>query len=290
MPLFKSLAVSLTSAGKCCPRLPRPDGFFVLEDDWAELVYSVLNGENVLLTGPTGVGKTELSRLVAQALGYRFERFNLGGMSEFRTSLIGATHLREGRTVFQESRFVAALRKPQTLILLDEITRIPPEGANLLFSLLDPKQRYLPLDESETSEVVQPATAVTFVATANQGLEYTGTEPLDRALQDRFSSTILLDFPNAEQESAILLRTCPGLSRADAERLSKIAARQRELAREGEFLSPISTRALLAAGRRRAAGFPLQAAFRYGVINSFPAEGGDTSERERLLLLLQKNA
>jgi hypothetical protein len=87
---------------------------------------------------------------------------------------------------------------------------------------------------------------------------------------------------------AILRKKCPGLADADAHTLVRFATRQRELAREGEFTAFVSTRTLLAAGRQIAAGVARVHAIAFCILNRFAADGGDASDRTKLLQLLQK--
>jgi nitric oxide reductase NorQ protein len=271
-------------------RLPRPaeDEFFVPEEVWEQLCYAMQHGENVLLTGPSGCGKSEICYLLASAAGKRVEAFNFGAMTEPRTSLIGNTHFdRRNGTRFVESRFVRAVQDPNACLLLDELSRAGRDAFNILLPLLD-GQRYLALDEEDDAPVVHRVPGVTFLATANIGMEYTGTEQLDLALKDRFPINISMDFPPRDQERAILRKRCDGLTDVDARRLLRIAHRQRELTREGEFVGMISTRALLAAGRQIAGGVRLENAVRFCILNHFSNDGGDTSERARLLQIFQK--
>ena len=51
---------------------------------------------------------------------------------------------------------------------------------------IDPTQRYLRLDEDESSSVVKVADGVCFIATANIGNEYTATRVLDKASVEDF--------------------------------------------------------------------------------------------------------
>jgi MoxR-like ATPase len=89
-----------------------------------------------------------LCGLVADAFGRELVRFNCGAMSEPRSTLIGNTHLdRDKGTWFQPSRFVAAVQKAGTCILLDELSRAPREAFNILLPLMD-GQRYLALAAS----------------------------------------------------------------------------------------------------------------------------------------------
>jgi MoxR-like ATPase len=269
-------------------RRPPEDQFFVSEADWQQLGYAALHGKSCLITGPSGCGKSELCDLAAEAAGRPLVSFNCGAMSEPRSTLIGNTHFdREKGTFFCESRFVRAVRQPYTGIKLDEISRLKPEGFNILLPLLD-YQGYLALDEREDGAVVHKAEGLFFLATANLGQEYTGADALDKALKDRFDEVIDLSFPPKPNEQAILTRRCPGLTDSDAKRLVKMAARQREMAAEGEFVEQVSTRALLNAARQIAYGLPFERAVAYCILNHFSSEGREVSERAKLEQIVQK--
>ena len=271
-------------------RLPRPpaDEFFVLEEHWDQLAFALGHGQNALITGPSGCGKSELCYLVGRAVGRPLAAFNCGAMSEPRTALIGNTHFdRQKGTWFAESRFVRAVRQVGTCVLLDEISRAGPDAFNILLPLMD-AQGILPIDESEGADVVRRAPGVCFFATANLGMEYTGAGDLDKALADRFPAVIAMDFPPRDAEVTLLVRRNPGLDQKAARRLVEVAGRQREIAREGEFVGHVSTRALLGAGKQIAAGLPIEVALKYCVFNRFSAEGGDDSERAKLMQIFQR--
>jgi MoxR-like ATPase len=269
--------------------LPADGPFYVEQNAWDQICYAIFYGKNALLLGPSGCGKTELCYLAADATGKPIEVFHCGGMTEPRSTLIGNTHFDPKRgTWFAESRFVTAIQRPESIVLFDEASRAPREAFNLWFPLMD-RQRALALDESEEAPVVRRAAGVTFLATANVGFEYTGAEPIDWALLGRFASIIHLDFPPKHEETHLLTRRCPGLDTRCAGRLAAFAARQRELAREGEFRSTVATRSLLEAGQQIADGISYETAVEHCVVNAFAAEGGDASERAKLLQLLQKD-
>jgi len=269
---------------------PDPKSFYVKSEDWETIIYTLLEGGNVLLVGPTGCGKTELAYIAGKACGLPIAAFNFGAMTEPRTALIGQTHFdKEKGTWFNESRFVKAVKAERGAIIMDELTRDRGAAAhNIILTLLD-RQGYLALDEAEDAPVVKKGEKICFVATANVGAEYTGTEALDIALKNRMDIVIELDFPPKEFEVKILMGRCPGLRASDASRLVDIATRQRELARnDGEFLECISTRMLLAAGKRIGDGMEFETAVQYALINHFSSEGGDASERTKVAQIVQK--
>jgi nitric oxide reductase NorQ protein len=268
---------------------PDPKAFFVTPEVWQQLLYTLHEGGNTLITGPSGCGKSELAYIAAKALGMEIAAFNCGAMSEPRTTLIGNTHFeKEKGTWFSESRFVRTVKKQRGCVLLDEITRSERGAFNILLPLMD-RQGYLALDEHEDSPIIKKGQHVSFLATANIGMEYTGTDAMDKALKDRFDTTIDLTFPPAEYEVKILIGRCPGLRAADASKLVSIATRQRDLTvNDGEFIEQISTRMLIAAGKRIGAGMKFDLAVEFSIANQFTAEGGDASERTKIQQIIQK--
>lgn len=266
---------------------PKEDEFYVHPKTWVQSLYCLNTGSNVLLTGPSGCGKSELVKLVAGNAKRPFEAFNFGGMTEPRSSLIGNVEFTpEKGTFFSESRFVRAIQTPNTVVLLDEISRAPRDAFNILLPLLD-GQRYLPLDESKENATAEVAKGVTFWATANEGMEYTGTSILDRALRDRFQ-VLDLEFMPADKERAVITKRC-GIPGDVAGYLVDIAHKQRLLTTQNdEFSLQISTRSLIAAGNQFAFGVPLCEALEYCVECMFSADGDQQSERTAVRTIINK--
>ncbi|QDT22483.1 AAA family ATPase [Gimesia chilikensis] len=273
-------------------RLPRPDEseFYVAPKVWDQICFEAAHSGCVLLVGPSGCGKSTLVEKFAQRSKRPLAKFNFGAMSDPRSALIGNTHLSRAKgTTFKKSNFVSAIESPNTCVLLDEVSRSGCDPWNIILTLLD-HQGYLCLDESEDSAIIHRAENVCFFGTANAGLEYTGTSQLDKALTGRFHSVIPLDFPPFDKELAILLSGCPGLDDQDAKQMLRIAQRQRDQADEGDFLTKISTRLLLAAGRQVAGGISLVNALEFCILNHFflDDDGGDVGERARLQQLFAR--
>ena len=167
----------------------RPTSLIIDDVKWKYMVRSALRGKNILLLGPTGCGKTLAAQTIANVLNKNDKvfYFNLGATQDARSFLIGNTHFDKNTgTLFRESTFIKAIRTPNAIILLDEISRSHHDGVNILMTVLDDLQRYLRLDEKDDCEVVKVAEGVTFIATANVGNEYTATRVMDRALLSRF--------------------------------------------------------------------------------------------------------
>lgn len=261
---------------------PPENEFFVTDENWEQTLFAITHGMPLLVVGPSGTGKTELLYRAAKAARRNLEAFNMGAMTEPRSALIGVTHFNPMcGTVFQESRFVQNLRRPYTTILLDEVNRAPKEAVNMLIPLLD-EQKMIGLDEKEDCEVVHPAEGVGFCATANIGCEYTGTTELDWAVMNRFQIVIHMGFMDLLHEMEVLCKRCPEINFEDVARLVKVAEKQRELWRDGEYGTPITTRSLLAAAKQCAAGVPVDTAFKFCIQNHFSSVGGLASDHHKI--------
>ncbi len=91
-----------------------------------------------LFAGPTGVGKTEVSRQLASVLGINFIRFDMSEYMEKHTvaRLIGAP---PGYVGFDQGGLLTdAIRKnPYSVLLLDEIEKAHPDIFNVLLQVMD---------------------------------------------------------------------------------------------------------------------------------------------------------
>jgi len=91
-----------------------------------------------LFTGPTGVGKTEVTRQLAHSLGIELVRFDMSEYMERHTvsRLIGAP---PGYVGFDQGGLLteSVNRNPHSVVLLDEIEKAHPEVFNLLLQVMD---------------------------------------------------------------------------------------------------------------------------------------------------------
>ena len=272
-----------------CMKL-KPKELFLPELTWKFAIRNVLRGENILLVGMAGSAKTMTAHCLVDALKRPFFNIPLGSTQDPRASLIGNTHYSKERgTYFAESYFVQAIRTPNAVILLDELSRAHPEAWNLLMPVLDKTQRYLRLEEKEDAATVPVADGVSFIATANIGSEYTATRVIDRALLDRFT-IVEISSLNMEQELELLKQQFP---QVDEKLLSNIASisslTRKEVKNENSILqTAISTRVALKLAGLVNDGFSLMEAAEVAIYPFFSADGGADSERTYIKQVIQK--
>ena len=268
----------------------RPSDLYMEDLTWKFICRNIYRGRNMLLTGPTGTGKSQTAIAAAKALGRELFYVNLGATQDPRGTLIGNTHFsKEVGTFFNESAFVQAIKTPNTVILLDEISRAHPEAWNILMTVLDPGQRYLRLDEAVGAPTVKVAEGVSFVATANLGAEYTAVRVMDRALMDRFTIAEI-PYLTAGQETNLLGQIYPELLMKDALALAEIAeATRREIQSDMPQISTmISTRSVIEMAGLMVDGFTLGEVANVGIYPMYSNEGGLQSERTFVRQIVQK--
>ena len=91
-----------------------------------------------LFSGPTGVGKTELSIALSKLLNIHFERFDMSEYMEKHTisRLVGAP---PGYVGYEQGGLLteAIKRHPYSILLLDEIEKAHPDLVNILLQIMD---------------------------------------------------------------------------------------------------------------------------------------------------------
>lgn len=91
-----------------------------------------------LFAGPTGVGKTEVSKQLAELMGISFLRFDMSEYSEKHavSRLVGAP---PGYVGYEEGGLLtdAVVKNPHCVLLMDEIEKAHPDLNNILLQVMD---------------------------------------------------------------------------------------------------------------------------------------------------------
>jgi len=269
----------------------KPKMLFMPELKWKYLIRNILRGKNIMMTGAAGCGKTMAAKAAASSIdGYNTFIINLGATQDPRSTLIGNTQFDTTKgTVFNQSPFVKAIQTPNTVVVLDEITRAHPEAWNILMTVLDPGQRYLRLDEAADSPTINVADGVSFIASANIGNEYTATRLLDRAILDRFT-VIEMDSLTKDEEAELLSMMYPSVSKSLIEGVAEITSMTRDEVKSEspKLTNSLSTRTAVEIGSLLYDGFSLQEAAEIAIYPFFDSTGGAQSERVFMKQYVQK--
>jgi len=158
------------------------------------LLVALLAGGHVLLEGMPGLAKTLLVKSLGTALGVQFERI------QFTPDLLPSDVV--GTMIFQpKTGEFSAHRGPifANLVLADEINRAPAKVQSALLEAMQERQVTI---GGGTHPLPQP-----FLVMATQNpVEQEGTYPLPEAQTDRFLLKLLVDYPTADEEAAMMER------------------------------------------------------------------------------------
>ena len=259
---------------------PQPD-FWVSEPVGRELyIVGKLSekGEsvNIKVLGPAGVGKTTLGWEFAAA--WKRPCFEIHwGMYQEPSEVWGRDRLSmEKGTFYEQARLVDALETPGCVIINDEPNRCHPEVLNAMFSIWDWRRgAWVP----DLHRMVRVAPGVVFFACMNEGGEYIGVNPMDKAIRERFTRTLRLTWPPMKVEAKILGNRT-GVDKDTADKLARFARDVRNNPKVG--CAP-STRQLLVAAQDIKEGLPIQEAVKYSIINDLD----ESADRTALLQHLQ---
>jgi MoxR-like ATPase len=159
------------------------------------LLVSLLAGGHVLLEGVPGLAKTLTVKTLSAVLGGSFSRIQFTP-DLVPADLVGTRVYRPDTGSFQTELGPVFCN----FLLADEINRAPAKVQSALLEVMQEQQVTI---GGTTYEVPRP-----FIVMATQNpIESEGTYPLPEAQVDRFLMKILVDYPDAGEEAAVVGRS-----------------------------------------------------------------------------------
>lgn len=231
------------------------DGYVVQQEEAARLVAAIMDNDKVLMTGPTGSGKSSLVKYVCAKLKAPFIRINMSADVE-SSALFGQLVVRDGATVWVDGPITEAVRHG-CVVLIDEWELMPPEISMGLQNLLE-DDGYLYLKEMPgTSEekTIVPHTNFRIICggnTVGQGDDtggFSGTMVQNSATLDRFTTTIHLNYLSKEHECSIIEKRT-GVGKKIATNMVKLATLIRSAYGQQQINLTMSPRTLINWGNK----------------------------------------
>src|SRR5688572_16519919 len=156
------------------------------------LITAILADGHVLIEGVPGVAKTLTAKLLSKVISVKFSRIQLTP-DLMPSDVLGTSifHIKKSEFEFKAGPIFS------NIVLIDEINRAPAKTQAALFEVMEERQ----VTVDGTTYLMEHPYMV--VATQNP-IEHEGTYRLPEAQLDRFLFKIQVDYPNLEQEVAII--------------------------------------------------------------------------------------
>jgi len=158
------------------------------------LLAAIFSNGHVLIEGVPGIAKTLTARMLAQTLAVDFTRIQFTP-DMMPSDVVGTTifNLKTSEFTFSAGPIFS------NVVLIDEINRAPAKTQAALFEVMEEQQVTV---DGVTHSIAQPF----FVVATQNPIEQEGTYKLPEAQLDRFLFKINVDYPELEDEKAILRR------------------------------------------------------------------------------------
>jgi len=161
-----------------------------------QILVAIFCRGHALLVGVPGLAKTLMVSTTSQLLHLTFKRIQFTP-DLMPSDITGTDVLEEDRTTGK--RFFRFVHGPlfSNMILADEINRTPPKTQA---ALLEAMQEHMVTCGETTYTLPEPF----FVLATQNPIEQEGTYPLPEAQLDRFMFNIMVDYPDCDEEMAII--------------------------------------------------------------------------------------
>lgn len=229
------------------PYAPEMRPFIFPKDQVEDVATALKLGMNIMLTGPTGCGKTALPRAICAELGEPLVRFNCDG--ETRVSNLRGMNVPDAKDGVLTLKFnpgdLAMCMEKGFKVLLDEIDAALPSVRFVLQPVLEEDNRTLHIPETGKTITARDngfavfATGNTIGYRAITRAQYAGTNMMNAAFLDRFGMVIGCEYPSREEEFQRVSVNVPGCEKDIVDGICRVAE---ELRTDDKFTSDFSTR------------------------------------------------
>ena len=187
----------------------------IMETMCSKLLHPESGGKVLLLSGPPGVGKTSIAKLISESLDMPFDQLSFGSITDSST-LTGNSSTYIGSQPGLFTKILLKSGRLDTVVLLDELDKIicTPEGNSISSTLLHV------LDRSQNSrfrdmyipEIPIDLSKILFIAAANPD-EENGILNIDNVLLDRVTTINISGYTLEEQTNISLEHIFPRIKK-----------------------------------------------------------------------------
>jgi len=161
-----------------------------------QILTGIVNGGSVILRGPSGTGKTYISRIIQELFGGGAEI--TASLNEDPKDVFSSVEVRDGKvaTVWTESYFNKAVT------IMDEISRIPAELQLRMFRLFENRVDVM----GESRSLGKDGYSLVIGGTNEANSYYPGVFSIDEALKERIA--IVIDIPPIKDTDLFKMELC----------------------------------------------------------------------------------
>jgi nitric oxide reductase NorQ protein len=250
------------------PNAPKVDPNYLPVKQVPDIIATLDDGDNVLIFGDKGTGKSSIPRWIAGKLGRPY--FQITFHAETSSAELFGFHAPSGDGLtWQQGDLLKAIQTPFAVLDLSEISFSRPEMVAQMFPVLENNDRTI-LVGGKTYHV-HPT--VWILATSNDdgsgemSNRFHGTQPLNPALVDRFGLRVHLELPDQARLSKMLQKTA-NISKTAADMLAKFEKDLEKQVRQANCENTAGFRSLVSFAKRVRRGMVVRDAFNMTVLNS----------------------
>lgn len=212
-------------------RIPEIENYFYGRDTWEMSIAALLEGQNILLSGPKATGKNVLSDNLCALFGR--PQWNISfHVNTDSSTLIGTDTFIDNQVKLRKGA-VYSCAQYGGFGVFDEVNMAKSDAIVVLHSALD----YRRIIDVPGYHKIRLHEAARFIGTMNY--EYAGTKELNEALVSRF---LVIDIPKIDMEKIMFILKSE-FKEADEEKLSQFAGVFLDLQTKSEN-SEITTKAV----------------------------------------------